>query len=187
MGRGGIIKLNDGQRDWYMIWSAATDAPVTYGGSVDDIRAFVQATEGSDGLATLQSRLKRVEAKGTSLHGDASVYETISFNRAGKGETCLTSEQLIAMYCHQQSVVGHEHSDDDDGSCCNEKIGAPMNQKEWDEAIAEIDAFMQSSQNYATACAAWQRIKIEILAARLDRPKNGDLILVDTFEGEPSK
>lgn len=121
MGRG-IIKLNDGQRDWYMIWSTVVDAPITYGDSVDGLRAFIKDESGDDGLRDLPARLARVEAKGTSFHDDATVYDTINFNRAGKGETCLTPEQLIAMYCHRSGdIVGHKHDVDDSLAFCDGK------------------------------------------------------------------
>jgi hypothetical protein len=94
-----IVKLNDGNRDYYLEWSTVVDAPVTFGVSLEEFKQGYQEQYGTEGMRALAERLVRVEKKGTSdlLHG--SVDELLQFNRAGKGETCLTKEQIIDAYC----------------------------------------------------------------------------------------
>ncbi len=82
----------------YLLWSTVVDAPVTRGGSVEELREYVQEWEGKRGLAELEQRLERVEQKGTSSYMHASAEEVVWLNRAGKGETCMTIPQLVEHY-----------------------------------------------------------------------------------------
>lgn len=103
MGRG-FIKLNDGTRDWYLEWSTVVDAPVTHGMSLDELRDLVRDEYGNEGLRSLPDRLARLDKTGTSFHND-SVDGVIAFNRAGIDETCLTKDQIIAMFCHRTGDI----------------------------------------------------------------------------------
>ena len=49
MGRG-IVRLNDGKRDWYLEWSTICDAPATYGMSRDEIYQYRLESTGTDGV-----------------------------------------------------------------------------------------------------------------------------------------
>lgn len=115
-----IIKLNDGERDWFMEWSTITDSPRTLGMSLEEFRSYYRDEYGRDGAQDLDGRLERVIATGTSIRHDASAFDTINFNRAGEGETCLTAAQIIEAYCNggeQKSIAGHRHGPDEVAFC----------------------------------------------------------------------
>ena len=104
MGRS-IVKIRDRDQDWYLEWSSVVDAPVTYGMTLDELKAHTKEQYGQQGLDVLPERLARVEATGTSsMMGDRSVEEFIRGNRAGKGETCLTLAQIGEMYCRGEDA-----------------------------------------------------------------------------------
>lgn len=94
-----IIKLTEENKSWYLEYSTIVDAPITYGMSLDEFKKFYQEEYGCSSMDELEKRLLRVEERGTSAHLYASVDRCIQCNRAGKNETCLTKEQLIAHYC----------------------------------------------------------------------------------------
>ena len=97
-----IVKLQHGNTPYYLEWSTIVDAPVTYGMSLEEFNEYYKDTYGTDGMHGLPERMARVEEKGTSAINDDSGHETISFNRAGKNETCLSVEQIIEWYCVKQ-------------------------------------------------------------------------------------
>lgn len=111
-----IIKLNDGNRDWYLEWSTIVDAPVTWGMTLDEMAAYRREQTGTEGMRDWAEVVERLNAKGVSWRDkNGDVYSTIGCNRAGKGETCLTAEQIIAAYCTSHvgpKIKGHEHPGD---------------------------------------------------------------------------
>lgn len=115
----GLIKLTDCERDYYLEWSTISDRPSTYGMSLDELKAFVKDEYGKEGLRDLPDRLARLDAKGTSFHGDGDAISTILCNRAGVGETKLTYRQIVEMYCKRSGdIVGHKH--DWEGACADQ-------------------------------------------------------------------
>lgn len=62
-------------------------------------------------------RIDRVLRHGSSCIEPQSARQIVYFNRAGDGETTLTPEQLVAVYCHgAPNVRGyamHEHTDEE--------------------------------------------------------------------------
>ena len=93
-----IIKLSDNNKDWYLEWSTIVDAPVTYGMSLVDFKAFYKEEYGNQGMEKLEERLKRVEKQGTSALY-CSVDGLISYNRAGPKESSLSKQEIIDIYC----------------------------------------------------------------------------------------
>lgn len=94
-----IIKLEDQGVDYYMEWSTIVDAPVTYGMPLEEFTEYYKTYHGLRNFEfDFANRMKRVEEKGTSAFNDASVDDTISFNRAGEDEDTLTKEQIIDQY-----------------------------------------------------------------------------------------
>lgn len=89
-----IIKLEDK----YLEWSTVVDAPVTFGMTLDEFKAYYKDEYGASGMHGLDERLKRVEEKGTSSMIDDSLDSVISHNRAGKNETHLSKKKLIEWY-----------------------------------------------------------------------------------------
>jgi hypothetical protein len=94
-----IVRLNDGERAYYMEWSTIVDAPVTYGMTREDFETYYRDEYGRSGAKDMPERMARVDAKGTSAHHDSSAWDTIWLNRAGKEETRLTLEQIVQHYC----------------------------------------------------------------------------------------
>jgi len=100
-----IIKLNDGEHDWYMEWSTVVDAPATFGLSLEEFKEYYKEEYGKRGLTELEQRLARVEKNGSSsMYGDTAD-EIISNNRAGPHESQFTKEQIIEHYCHKREEI----------------------------------------------------------------------------------
>lgn len=101
-----IVKLVDKQanKDYYLEWSTIVDAPVSYGMGLTEFREYYKQKYGTEGLAALPDRLKRVEEKGTSATYDKSVEDTIDGNRAGPDETELTYDELVRYICLQEEM-----------------------------------------------------------------------------------
>lgn len=89
-----IIKI----KDKYFEWSTITDAPITYGMSLEELRDYIQGKYGTDGLRHLKDRLKRVDVSGTSMVYDDCLEDTLIANRAGDGETEITAGQIYELY-----------------------------------------------------------------------------------------
>ncbi len=121
MGRA-IIKLNDGERDFYLEYSSIVDAPVTYGMSREEFEAYYRAENGNRGMEDLVRRMERVDKKGTSAFNDDSVDDTLFCNRAGPNETSATKAQIIEWYCHRKPKPGENVSDSELGGHPKTKV-----------------------------------------------------------------
>jgi hypothetical protein len=97
-----ICKVANDDQAWYLEWSTVVDAPVSYGMSLEEFKEFYREEYGNQGLGELEERLKRVEQKGTSSMMHDSVNDLIANNRAGKKETQITKDQIIAYYCTEE-------------------------------------------------------------------------------------
>lgn len=82
----------------YLVWSTISDAPETYGMTLDDFREYYREKYGSDGMQRLPERLARVDAKGTSAIDDDCANDTIWLNRAGPKETKLHVDEIVEFY-----------------------------------------------------------------------------------------
>lgn len=100
-----IIRLDDEKADppvsYYLEWSTVVDAPVTRGMSRGEFEAYYRQENGERGMDELPERMARVDAKGTSSLHDPSVNSVLSGNRAGKGETRLTKDQILDFFCRK--------------------------------------------------------------------------------------
>ncbi len=94
-----IIKLSEDDHDYYLMWSTVVDAPVTYGMASEDFKIYYKSEYGVSGK--FKERMERVKEKGTSAYLYADVDELIEFNRAGENESCLTKDEIIKEYCHE--------------------------------------------------------------------------------------
>jgi hypothetical protein len=97
-----IIKLHDKKenKDYYLEWSTVVDAPVTYGQSLEDFKEYYKQANGTNSMAELEERLKRVEEKGISGIAPFDDLEAeISRNRAGENETSLDLDGILERYC----------------------------------------------------------------------------------------
>lgn len=95
-----IVKL----REHYLVWSTIIDAPITNGGTLEELKAWIREEYGTRGMEQLPERLARVEAKGTSSHRDNSAESAIWLNRAGPNESTLTIEGIYRHYCLDEPV-----------------------------------------------------------------------------------
>ena len=96
MGRA-IVKI----KDKYFVWSSIVDAPITYGMTVAELKAWHKLEYGKS--VDVEQRLKRVEERGTSYIDCRSVEEVIRMNRAGDNETCLTADEIYEKYVMEES------------------------------------------------------------------------------------
>ena len=74
------------QKDLYFVWSTVVDAPITIGMNKE---VFYKQYQNKP------DRLECLESNGTSALDYNSVYKLITLNRAGKGETQLTIDELL--------------------------------------------------------------------------------------------
>jgi RNase P/RNase MRP subunit POP5 len=79
----------DGTR-LYLVWSSIVDAPITFGTTLDQLRDFWQEEYGRVGLEAIDDSLARGRVK--------TVADVVACNRAGRGETRLTAEQIVEHY-----------------------------------------------------------------------------------------
>ena len=89
-----IIKIED----QYFEWSTVVDAPITRGMMLVELEAYVKNEYGREGLEKLPARVQRADATGTSMLGHASLDDTISVNRAGPDESCISKADILKRY-----------------------------------------------------------------------------------------
>lgn len=100
-----IVKLVDKKnknKAYYLEWSTVVDAPVTFGMSLREFRAYYQDEYGKSSMNEFENRMVRVQEKGTSSHLDDSAEEVLQCNRAGKNEKHMSMEQIIEWYCRKK-------------------------------------------------------------------------------------
>jgi hypothetical protein len=73
----------------YFEFSSVVDAPVTYPLVLLEFKEYYRDEYGRQGFEELESRLERVEAKGTSSRLHENVEAVLKFNRAGRNGTRL--------------------------------------------------------------------------------------------------
>jgi hypothetical protein len=94
-----LIKI----KDLYFEWSTVVDAPVTYGMTLDELRARVKEERGNEGLRELPERLERVEEYGSSFQIKTTLEELISTNRAGNNEEKISLNDIYKRYTNQKA------------------------------------------------------------------------------------
>ena len=97
-----ILKLSSPRGPRYLEYSTICDAPITYGMTLAAFKQHYKREYGASSMRDLEDRLLRVEATGSSSRIHDNLYDTIRCNRAGKGETNLTLEQLVDYYVVRQ-------------------------------------------------------------------------------------
>lgn len=89
----GFIKLNG----MYVIWSTVVDAPITR--PMDRDQALKEALfHGWWSREDAEQSLRRADDRGVSFAGFDNLDDLLVANRAGPGETCLTKDELIAVF-----------------------------------------------------------------------------------------
>lgn len=97
-----ILKIHDGKfnQDYYMEWSTVVDAPISYGGTLEEFQEYYKEKYGNQGMKDLPSRMERVEATGSSCHFDTNgIDHYFNYNTAGENGTTLTKEEILEEYC----------------------------------------------------------------------------------------
>ena len=94
-----IVKLNDGERDYYLEYSTVVESFTTWGMTLDEFKSYYQDEYGKSSLYHLEKRLERVELKGTSALMYDSVSEQLHSNMAGVSGTSLSIKQILQYYC----------------------------------------------------------------------------------------
>lgn len=99
-----IAKLvDDSGAEFYLEWSSIVDAPVTYGGTVEELREYILEEYGRRGLERLPARLLRADRTGTSYqHMKTTAEELVEGNRAGPNGTTLSYAEIVRKYCHER-------------------------------------------------------------------------------------
>lgn len=101
-----FIKLNAGDRDWYLIWSTVVDAPVSLGMSREEAGEHVREQYGRGQLESWwPGALKLLDERGVSSRGYSSHIDAVCANRAGAGESCLSPVEIVEVYCLRQRVA----------------------------------------------------------------------------------
>lgn len=101
-----IVKL-EGR---YFVFSSVVDAPITEPMTEAELRDWIRAEHGAEGLRTLPHRLERVERVGTSEMGAREAADTLSCNRAGEDEKQWSMDEWHAWARGEIEVGtgGHE-------------------------------------------------------------------------------
>ena len=80
-------------------WTTVADAPATFGMTKEEFIEYYADEYGRrDTGSTMEERMARAEAKGTSSMMDSSLEDLISSNRAGYRENYLTLPEIERIY-----------------------------------------------------------------------------------------
>lgn len=109
-----IVKLTHEGKDYYLDWSTIVDAPVTYGMSLEEFKAYYHDEYGRKECELgLRERLERVEAKGTSARDACgSLTVLLRTNRAGDNEERLSKKAIIQKYCLERPAPETKETDE---------------------------------------------------------------------------
>ncbi len=96
-----IVRFDTDRGPRYLEWSTVVDAPVTWGVPLEEYQRYYRHMRGEDGMRDLSKRIARADGptRCSAMPGVDTLEGLILCNRAGKGETRLTLEQIIAFYC----------------------------------------------------------------------------------------
>ena len=90
-----ILKI----KDKYFEWSTVVDAPLSYGMNYLELKKYIKAKYGLEGLKRLPNQLERIAKKGNSFQMTGDIKWLIAGNRAGDDETELNSDEIYEKYC----------------------------------------------------------------------------------------
>lgn len=99
-----LCKFTNGDKAYYLEWSTVADAPTTFGMSLGEFRRYYRMQYGRAAMGEFDRRMERVEAKGTSSMIHDSLDELLEGNRAGKGESHLSREEIVDWYCRKGEI-----------------------------------------------------------------------------------
>ena len=82
----------------YAEFSTIVDAPITYFCPLDVFTEYYREKYGTEGMREFPERMERVEERGTSAWNHKTFESTVSLNRAGPRESCLTPGDMVKAY-----------------------------------------------------------------------------------------
>lgn len=97
-----IIKI----QDYYLEWSTIVDAPVTFGMKLDQFREYYKNEYGENGIKDFNSRIARVNKKGTSSYIHDNERQVVANNNAGPNYRKLTYDEIYQAYCLCKPIDG---------------------------------------------------------------------------------
>lgn len=85
---------------YFCEWSTIVDAPTTELMTLPELRRYIKARYGNEGVKALPERLKRVKATGTSfVDGFNTKASLLEYNRAGENEAQVSTEaEMVRLY-----------------------------------------------------------------------------------------
>ncbi len=113
-----IIKLVDDQdgQEYYMEWSSMADAPLSYGMPLIEFREHYKEHYGTTGLHVFDTiDLPQIIKKGHNVKNvpagvDYIQVECIDTNRAAGGESKLSKEDLIQIFCRDYQKIATKNN-----------------------------------------------------------------------------
>lgn len=97
MGRSIVKHTLASGEDRYLVWSSIVDAPITFGGTLKQLRDFWRKDYGERGLEDLEVTIA-LGVQTWPERGMRSVADMAGCNRAGLDETRLSAAQIIDYY-----------------------------------------------------------------------------------------
>lgn len=95
-----LIKI----KDLYFEWSTVVDAPVTYGMTLDELKAYIKEERGNDGLKELPRHLENIDRQGTAMQTNYTLAELVANNRAGENEKRISLDAIYKRYAKPARV-----------------------------------------------------------------------------------
>jgi hypothetical protein len=92
--------LNDGERDWYLLYSTVVDAPVSRGMTFEEYLDFYEKSNGEKLTPEeIEEKKDLFKKNGTDFQFE-EVGSLLKCNRAGIDEQCANKEEILEYYCH---------------------------------------------------------------------------------------
>lgn len=96
------LRLDTPRGQRFMEWSTVVDAPVTWGVPLREYKRYYKERYGSDGMKHLATVLADIERTGAATAFGETAEQAVLCNRAGRGETGLTLQQIIEHWCSNE-------------------------------------------------------------------------------------
>lgn len=133
MGRAIISFEHAGER-WFAVWSSVVDAPLTCALTEPELREWFTWQYGAQGASGWAAAVWLAKEFGTSDRRDDGAQETAALNRAGRGETQLTWEQLVEQMVRQREEASFQFDGvawSDLCSACGEEMAGKRREDPW--------------------------------------------------------
>lgn len=98
-----LIKLAE---DEYVVWSTVVDAPITWVGTMDDMRSFYKEEYGNSGLRNLEADLELIKEEDWLRR----LERVSNYNRAGPNETQISTDEIRKRFASPESYKGYDQA-----------------------------------------------------------------------------